>query len=112
LTSISKLNSEDNDREPQLLLRSLQEAVGAAIDQLNQTLAPTQQLDKLPGTILVGTGAQLDSMAVVNFLVFLEDEIAARFERELDLIGADPFEPEDLKTVGSVTEALGRRLDA
>jgi acyl carrier protein len=110
LTNLSKLSSISRDSGSDLLIESVQEAVCAAIDQLNQTLALSQQLGKSRATILADKGAQLDSMAVVNFLVFLEDEIATRFEREVDLIGADPFEPEDLKTVGSVTDAIYRRL--
>jgi acyl carrier protein len=112
LSKMNKPNSIGDGSSADLLVQSVEEGVYAAIDQLNQTVAPGQQLDKSRATILVDKGAQLDSMAVVNFLVFLEDEIATRFDLELDLIGADPFEPADLKTVGSVISAVCRRLEA
>jgi acyl carrier protein len=111
LTTLNKLNSIGN-WDSCSTRQSVQEAVFAAIDLLNETLAASQQLAKSPEAILVDGGGQLDSMAAVNFLVFLEDEIASRFKRELDLVGADPFEPEDLKSVGTVIDALDRKLNS
>jgi acyl carrier protein len=107
LTSPDKISSEwrlDSTN------RLLEEAVFAAIDQLNETLALGQQLAKSRDAVLADSGGQLDSMAVVNLLVFIEDEVAQHFGRALDLLGINPFEPEDLKTVGSVIDAINRRL--
>jgi acyl carrier protein len=92
------------------------EAVGAAIfravDTLNGTLAKTQQVGKSGDTVLIDSKGSLDSMALVNLIVFVEDELAQAFGRQLDLTGGDPFEEQDLKTLGSMTRALCRKLAA
>ena len=85
-------------------------AVFRAIDILNETLAPTQQVRKARDTVLVDTASSLDSMAVVNLIVFIEDELAQSFEQQLDLTGIDAFEQQDLKTLGTVIDALCRKL--
>jgi acyl carrier protein len=90
------------------------EVVGAAIfravDTLNQTLAKTQQVKKSADTVLIDSTGSLDSMALVNLIVFVEDELAQAFGRQLDLTGGDSFQEQDLKTLGSMTEALCRKL--
>jgi acyl carrier protein len=86
-------------------------AVFRAIDTLNQTLASTQQVGKAHDTVLVDTAGSLDSMALVNLMVFIEDELAQNSVLQLDLTGADAFEEQDLKTLGSVIDALCRKLD-
>jgi acyl carrier protein len=44
-----------------------------AIDQVNEVLPGADNVCKEAGTILLGEGAQLDSMGFVNFVVALED---------------------------------------
>jgi hypothetical protein len=51
-------------------------------------------------------------MAMVNLIVFVEDRLARTFGRQLDLMGGDPFYEKELKTLGSMGEALCRRLAA
>ena len=87
-------------------------AIFRAVDTLNQTLAKTQQLRKSRDTVLIDSKGSIDSMALVNLIVFVEDELAQAFGRQLDLTGGDPFEEQDLKTLGSMTEALCRKLAA
>jgi acyl carrier protein len=86
------------------------EAVFRAIDLLNDTVAETQRITNSADTTLVDTGGSLDSMAMVNLLIFVEDDVSANFGRELDLTGNEPLDPQDLKTVGSLIDALFRRL--
>ena len=88
----------------------VEEAVVRAIDTLNETLAQTQQVAKTRDTVLVDATSSLDSMAVVNLLVFIEDELAQGLGIQLDLTGANAFNQEDLKTLGSVIDALRRKL--
>jgi hypothetical protein len=49
---------------------------------------------------------------MVNLIVFVEDELARTFGRQLDLTGGDPFDERELKTLRSMGEALCRRLAA
>jgi hypothetical protein len=107
LTSPNKISSEwrlDSTN------RLLEEAVFGAIDQLNETLAPGQQLAKSRDAVVADSGGQLGSMAVVNLLVFIEDESRAALRARAGFARNNPFEPEDLKTVRSVIDAINRRL--
>ncbi len=85
-------------------------AVFRAIDTLNETRAQTQQVAKVRDTVLVDSTGSLDSMAVVNLLVFIEDELAQISRLQLDLTGADAFEQKNLKTLGALIDVLCRKL--
>lgn len=91
---------------------AIRAAIFRAVDTLNETLAKTQQVRKSGDTVLVDSKGSLDSMALVNLIVFVEDELAQAFGCQLDLTGGDPFGEQDLKTLGSMTEALCRKLAA
>ena len=86
-------------------------AVYRAIDTLNEMLAPTQRLARSRNTVLVESDGSVDSMALVNLIVFIEDELAQALGEQLDLTGADAFAPEDLASVGTVIGALCAKLD-
>jgi acyl carrier protein len=103
-------NLNHNGRVSDTVQARVQTAVFRAIDTLNETLAQTQQVAKVRDTVLVDSTGSLDSMAVVNLLVFIEDELAQISTLQLDLTGADAFEQEDLKTLGSVIDVLCRKL--
>jgi acyl carrier protein len=106
-----ELQKLDSNKERSGTARErVEAAVFRAIDTLNEMLAPTQQVGKAHDTVLVDTAGSLDSMAVVNLMVFIEDELAQSSGLQLDLTGADAFEQQDLKTLGSVIDALCRKL--
>ncbi len=84
-------------------------AVFRAVDRVNELLAETQQLQKSGGALLLETGTVLDSMAVVNLLVFIEDEIKTAFGRDVILAGEDgtsEISEEALKTLGTLIESI------
>jgi acyl carrier protein len=104
-----KINSNGNTS---ITPAAVSAAIFRAVDTLNETLAKTQQIRKSGDTVLIDSKGSLDSMALVNLIVFVEDEMAQAFGRQLDLTGGDPFEEQDLKTLGSMTDALCRKLAA
>jgi acyl carrier protein len=85
-------------------------AIFRAVDSLNETL--TKKIRKRTETVRVDPEGSIDSMAMVNLIVFVEDRLARTFGRQLDLMGGDPFYEKELKTLGSMGEALCRRLAA
>lgn len=105
-----KLESDRGTARGRVTYQAVEAAVYHAIDLLNETLAETQHVAKSPRTVLVDRGGRLDSMAVVNLMVFIEDALASELELEIDLIGAHPLAPQDLKTVGTLIDALCRIL--
>ncbi len=70
-------------------------AVYAAIDEINGQLEAGQSLEKAPQTRLLGDGSPLDSLALINLIVALE-EITARLRGEaIQLLDEDLLAEED-----------------
>jgi acyl carrier protein len=88
-------------------------AVFSAVDRLKEVLPPEAQLDRSRGALL-GDGTSLDSMAVVNLLVFIEEEILSALDIEIMLTGVEEdggIDPEQLQTLGSLIDALCARVN-
>ena len=64
----------------------IQDIVFRAIDRVNEVRLVENALPKASGTALLGPDAQLDSMGFVNFVVALEEEIAAGTGLALNVI--------------------------
>jgi acyl carrier protein len=54
----------------------IQKSIFQAMDRVNEVLLDENTLRKDAATILLGEGAQLDSMGFVNFVVALEEILA------------------------------------
>ena len=52
------------------------EAIYKAVDAFNEQSETKHQLKKSPATILFGKGGQLDSLALVTFIIEVEEKIA------------------------------------
>jgi acyl carrier protein len=94
-------------------MENVEAAVFSAIDRLKEVLPPNVRLDRGRETLLLGEGTSLDSMAVVNLLVFIEEEMLNAAGREITLAGLDGdggIDPEELKTVGTLVDAICARL--
>jgi acyl carrier protein len=87
--------------------------VFSAVDRLNELLPPTGQLERSRAALLLADGTSLDSMAVVNLLVFIEEEMLNELDREITLAGAEgeaELEVEALATVGTLIDAICQQL--
>ncbi len=60
-----------------------------AIDAVNQQLPAAKRLRKTPGTVIIGAGGILDSLGVVNFVIAVEEKIAAKTGVAVQLLDAD-----------------------
>jgi hypothetical protein len=87
----------------------MQAVVFQAIDRVNEVLLDEHALTKAAGTVLLGAGAQLDSMGFVNFVVALEELAAQETGLNLNLAEAlnakDSVAPPTL-TVAGLTDFL------
>lgn len=63
----------------------LLQAVYDVIDEFNKELIPRKRLDKSPETILLGHGANLDSMEVFNFIIIFEAYLENAFKTNISL---------------------------
>ena len=94
---------------------AIEAAVLRAVEKVNELLPESQRLAKGRDTRLLDDGTDLDSLSVVNLLVFVEDELSDSLGREISLTGSDDaldFPAEDLRSTGSLIDALERRLSA
>ena len=87
----------------------LEAAVFRAVEKLNELLPEDQQLAKDRAAILIDDGTNLDSLSVINLLVFIEDEISRAFGIELSLTGEDDtaeLPGEALRNIGNLIDAI------
>jgi len=77
-----------------------------AIDEINDQLSKDEQVDKNEETVLLGSEAKLDSMALVTLIVVTEGIISNAFNRDLSLMGEEAFSQED-----SPFQTLGTFID-
>lgn len=61
------------------------------LGEINSERSSDAQLRLAPETRLLGSGAQLDSLEVVNLIVSLESHLADRLECPIVLVGEDTF---------------------
>ena len=55
--------------------QQITELVFRAVDEINEDLPPAAQLVKEPETVLFGSGATIDSMTLVSFIVAVEEQL-------------------------------------
>ncbi len=61
------------------------EALYAAVDDLNQQLAPEDRLERAEATALTGDSARLDSLAFLNLVLAAETRVNARCSAPVNL---------------------------
>ena len=82
------------------------------IDELNEQLAPEQQLRKAPQTGLFGGSGMLDSLGFVNFVALVEDKCERCFQVALSLTedGAKQGDASPFETVGELADFIRQLL--
>lgn len=80
-----------------------------AIDMLNDELPAALKIHKAIGTVLMGGGSYLDSLQLINLLVFLDDLVSESTGRPISL-AEDAELLEDLGPLHSIG-ALATYLD-
>lgn len=65
--------------------KRIEQAVFAAVDELNEGMLEEQRLNKSGSTLLYGDNGCLDSLGLVNLIVAVEEQIADTFEINLTL---------------------------
>ncbi len=65
----------------------IQEAVNTAIARLNEMLDADSQLATTPDTVIAGPEGKLDSMGLINLLLFAEEELSQTLGKPVDVMG-------------------------
>ncbi len=90
------------------------QAIYAAIDEVNQMMPESQQLDKSIETIILdGSGGALDSQGLINFTVATEEKIETVFGIEISLTDENIFlqETSPLKNIGTLADYISSLLE-
>lgn len=84
-----------------------------AVDQINTELTE-QHLGKDPSAVLFGKGATIDSMALVSFIVAVEEQILDELGLALTLVDekAMSMERSPFKTLGTLIDYVQQRIQA
>jgi len=70
----------------QLPKKQIVQIIYDAVDEVNETLAEKERLNKLPDTLLAGEKGNLDSLGLINFIVEVEGRIQKNFGLNLNLV--------------------------
>ncbi len=76
----------------------------ASIAEINAQLSPERRIEPSLNTALFGEGGSLDSLALANFIIIMEQKLEHHFGYRIDLTEDDPFSPANghFKTVCSL----------
>lgn len=79
-------------------------AIYETVQIFNQQVSPEQRVEAAEATVLVGPDGALDSLAIINLLVMLEDTLSQRLGRRILLLDEDLIAQENgpLKDIGSL----------
>jgi acyl carrier protein len=91
----------------------IRNSIFRAIDRVNELSLDEGALVNGESDVLVGEGAALDSMGFVNFVVAVEEEMAAISDRPLDLVqvlNSPASNGTQVSTVGQLIDFLYNSL--
>jgi len=86
--------------------------VFAAIDELNQQLAPGERIGKSEASVLTGSDGALESLAFLNLIVATEERVNAAFGVSINLASM-LMESEDTpppRSVGELVDLIATRV--
>jgi acyl carrier protein len=92
-------------------IEKITELLYACIDSANRMLPSDAKLNKSPDTVLVGDGGVLDSLALINLLVDLEEALRTKLAVECPLIEDDLLADVQgpYRSIANLTEWIAER---
>lgn len=89
-----------------------EDAVFRAIDELSRQRPKSERLERSRSVVLSGRGAHLDSLALVSFLLLVEQNLAGNGHDSIVLTDDDVLAQHEtiLRTTGSFIDYLSQRL--
>jgi acyl carrier protein len=81
-----------------------------AVDAVNRQLPPARRLRKSPETVIVGTGGALDSLALINFVLTVEEKVGDAARTTVRLLEEDMLvEHSPFRTIETLTRYIAAR---
>lgn len=62
------------------------EVIKSVVSEINKMLPKNQLITPEPETVIVGNGSLIDSLALLNFLILIEDNISNRIGKNISLV--------------------------
>ena len=83
-----------------------------AVDELNETLAPGERLEKSEAAPLFGRDGRLDSLGLVNLVVAVEEKIRDAFSAEISLTDerAMSYRASPFRSLGAMTDYIAHAM--
>lgn len=90
--------------------QQIESVIMAAIDDLNEHVAPEMRLRKALDEQIYGRGGKLDSLALVNFILDVEERINSELDVSVSLADDSAVSQSRsvFRTVSSLAEYIGR----
>ncbi len=87
--------------------------VYGAIDELNEQLLEEQRIEKSMDTVLLGRQSNLDSMALVNLIIIVEEKIVNQFGVNFTLVDERAMSEEEspFKTTRTLVDYISKMLE-
>ena len=93
--------------------KQLLETIYKSLDEINENLNDAQKLIKDKNTVLFGKDGQLDSLALVNLIVIVEQNIEDEFDVSITIADekamSQRYSP--FRTIGTLTNYLNMLLN-
>jgi acyl carrier protein len=90
----------------------IMEVIYAALDEVNEARPPRERVAKLPDVRLIGDGGALDSLALVNLMVSVEERVEREIGVAVSLADALAVPPDSspFRTPAALADHLASRL--
>lgn len=91
----------------------IKSAVFQAVDEVNEQLMEDQRVEKSTKTVLMGSEAKLDSMALVNLIVATEGAISSKFNVNISLTDERALQAQEspFETLGTLIDYISRLFE-
>ncbi|MFZ5452663.1 MAG: hypothetical protein ACOZF2_12480 [Thermodesulfobacteriota bacterium] len=88
----------------------IKSAVFQAVDSVNEQLMDEQHLEKSTESVLLGSEAKIDSMALVNLIVATEEQISHSFNVNISLTDERALQEKEspFETLGTLIDYISR----
>ena len=85
-----------------------------AVDEINEELTDEEKLEQDPATVLFGSDAKIDSMALVSFIVVVEEQLLDEFDLSVTLADekAMSMEHSPFRTLATLIDYLKGVVEA
>ena len=95
----------------QLSKEKIVQIIYDSVDEVNETLAEEERLNKLPDTLLAGEKGNLDSLGLINFIIEVEGRIQKNLGLNLNLVEALESPEKPMASIYQLAEYIETQIN-